>query len=66
MRGELGELVTPFPRHAIGRREWTVESPVAYVNVMIDALWHAGLRNIDMPVIPDKIWQALVEAGLAE
>ncbi len=44
----------------------TVESPVAYVNVMIDALWHAGLRNIDMPVIPDKIWQALVEAGLAE
>ena len=44
----------------------TVGSPAAYVNAVIDALWHAGVRNIDMPVSPDKVWQALAEAGLSE
>ena len=34
-------------------------SPAAYVNAVIDALAHAGVRNIDMPVTSDKVWQAL-------
>jgi carbon-monoxide dehydrogenase large subunit len=33
---------------------------------VIDALAHAGVRNIDMPLTPDKVWAALSEAGLAE
>ena len=41
-------------------------SPAAYVNAVIDALAHAGIRNIDMPLTSDKVWAALVEAGLAE
>jgi carbon-monoxide dehydrogenase large subunit len=36
------------------------------VNAVIDALSHAGVRNIDMPLSPDKVWLALDEAGLAE
>jgi carbon-monoxide dehydrogenase large subunit len=67
---DLGELVTPSPHHPIGAKgvgeSATVGSPAAYVNAVIDALWHAGVRNIDMPVTPDKVWQALSEAGLAE
>jgi carbon-monoxide dehydrogenase large subunit len=67
---ELGELVTPSPHHPIGAKgvgeSATVGSPAAYVNAVIDALWHAGVRNIDMPLSPDKVWQALAEAGLAE
>ena len=67
---DLGELVTPSPHHPIGAKgvgeSATVGSPAAYVNAVIDALWHAGVRNIDMPLTPDKVWQALAEAGLAE
>jgi aerobic carbon-monoxide dehydrogenase large subunit len=67
---ELGELVTPSPHHPIGAKgvgeSATVGSPAAYVNAVIDALWHAGVRNIDMPLSPDKVWQALADAGLAE
>ncbi len=67
---ELGETVTPSPHHPIGAKgvgeSATVGSPAAYVNAVIDALWHAGVRNIDMPVTSDKVWQALNEVGLAE
>jgi carbon-monoxide dehydrogenase large subunit len=67
---DLGEMVTPSPHHPIGAKgvgeSATVGSPAAYVNAVIDALWYAGVRNIDMPLSPDKVWQALAEAGLAE
>ena len=67
---ELGELVTPSPHHPIGAKgvgeSATVGSPAAYVNAVIDALWHAGVRNIDMPLTPDKVWAAMNEAGIAE
>ena len=67
---DLGELTTPSPHHPIGAKgvgeSATVGSPAAYVNAVIDALWHAGVRNIDMPLTSDKVWQALAETGLAE
>ena len=67
---ELGETVTPSPHHPIGAKgvgeSATVGSPAAYVNAVIDALAHVGVRNIDMPVTSDKVWQALAEVGLAE
>ncbi len=67
---ELGETVTPSPHHPIGAKgvgeSATVGSPAAYVNAVVDALAHAGVRNVDMPMTPDKVWEALNEAGLAE
>jgi carbon-monoxide dehydrogenase large subunit len=67
---ELGATETPSPHHPLGAKgvgeSATVGSPAAYVNAVIDALWHAGVRNIDMPLTPGKVWQALNEAGLAE
>ncbi len=67
---ELGEVVTPSPHHPLGAKgvgeSATVGSPAAYVNAVIDALWHAGVTNIDMPLTPDKVWAALNEVGLAE
>jgi aerobic carbon-monoxide dehydrogenase large subunit len=67
---ELHETVTPSPHHPIGAKgvgeSATVGSPAAYVNAVVDALAHAGVRNIDMPVTTDKVWHALHEAGLAE
>ncbi len=67
---DLFETVTPSPHHPIGAKgvgeSATVGSPAAYVNAVIDALAHAGVRNIDMPLGSDRVWQALAEAGLAE
>jgi hypothetical protein len=33
---------------------------------VIDALTHGGVWNIDMPMTPNKVWEALNEVGLAE
>jgi carbon-monoxide dehydrogenase large subunit len=67
---ELAETVTPSPHHPLGAKgvgeSATVGSPAAYVNAVIDALWHAGVHNIDMPLSSDKVWAALNEVGLAE
>ena len=67
---ETYETVTPSPHHPIGAKgigeSATVGSPAAFVNAVIDALGHLGIKNIDMPVTSDKIWTALKAAGAAE
>jgi carbon-monoxide dehydrogenase large subunit len=67
---ETYETVTPSPHHPIGAKgigeSATVGSPAAFVNAVIDAVGHLGIKNIDMPVTSDKIWTALKEAGAAE
>ena len=67
---ELYDTVTPSPHHPFGAKgvgeSATVGSPAAYVNAIVDALAHAGVRNLEMPVTPAKVWQALSEVGLAE
>ena len=66
-RFELLETVTPSPHHPIGAKgvgeSATVGSPAAFVNAVIDALAHLGVRNIDMPVLPDRVWEAIDSAG---
>ena len=46
--------VMPSPHHPIGAKgvgeSATVGSPAAYVNAVIDASRHLGVRNIDMPL----------------
>ena len=65
-RFELLETVTPSPHHPIGAKgvgeSATVGSPAAFVNAVIDALAHLGVRNIDMPVLPDRVWEAIDNA----
>ena len=66
-RFELLETVTPSPHHPIGAKgigeSATVGSPAAFVNAVIDAVAHLGVRNIDMPVLPDRVWEAIDSAG---
>src|SRR4051794_24199095 len=65
-RFELDETVTPSPHHPFGAKgvgeSATVGSPAAYVNAVIDAVWHLGVRNIDMPVTSAKVWEAIQAA----
>lgn len=67
---ELGETCTPSPHHPFGAKgvgeSATVGAPPAVVNAVVDALWHLGVRNIDIPITPWKIWQILKEKGAAE
>ena len=42
----------------------TVGSPAAYVNAVVDAMAHLGVRNLEMPVTSDKVWAALRGAGV--
>ena len=69
-RFELYETVTPSPHHPIGCKgvgeSATVGSPAAYVNAVVDALAYAGVRNIEMPLMPDRVWEAMAAAGIAE
>jgi aerobic carbon-monoxide dehydrogenase large subunit len=60
---ELGYTVTPSPHHPIGAKgigeSATVGSPPAVVNAVIDALAPLGVRHIDMPCTPARVWAAM-------
>jgi carbon-monoxide dehydrogenase large subunit len=66
-RFELLETCVPSPHHPIGAKgvgeSATVGSPAAYVNAVIDAIAHLGVRNIDMPLLPDRVWSAIRDAS---
>ena len=66
---EVGETVTPCPHHPQGAKgvgeSATVGAPAAVVNAVVDALWHLGVRNIDIPMTAPKVWQLLKEKGVA-
>jgi aerobic carbon-monoxide dehydrogenase large subunit len=41
----------------------TLAAPVAIANAVMDALSHVGVRHLDTPLTPDKIWRALQGQG---
>jgi len=41
----------------------TLAAPVAIANAVMDALSHVGVRHLDTPLTPEKIWHALQEQG---
>ena len=43
----------------------TLAAPVAIANAVMDALSSAGVKHIDTPLTPQKVWQALQDAGQA-
>jgi carbon-monoxide dehydrogenase large subunit len=60
---ELGATVTPSPHHPIGAKgvgeSATVGSPPAIMNAVIDALEPYGIRHMDMPASPARVWEAM-------
>jgi carbon-monoxide dehydrogenase large subunit len=67
---ELGKTITPSPHHPIGAKgvgeSPTVGAPPAIANAVVDALWHLGVRNIDIPITPPKVWKVLREHGVTD
>jgi carbon-monoxide dehydrogenase large subunit len=65
-----GKTVTPSPHHPLGAKgvaeSPTVGAPPAVANAVVDALSHLGVRHIDIPITPWKVYAILEEHGLAE
>jgi carbon-monoxide dehydrogenase large subunit len=63
---ELLHRQTPSPNNALGAKgigeAGTVGSTPAVQNAVIDALSHLGVRHIDLPLTPERVWRAIQEA----
>jgi carbon-monoxide dehydrogenase large subunit len=60
---ELEHTVTPCPHNPLGVKgcgeAGAIASPAAVVNAVIDALKPYGVKHIDMPLAPEKIWKVM-------
>jgi carbon-monoxide dehydrogenase large subunit len=67
---ETDKTVTPSPHHPLGAKgvgeSATVGAPPAIANAVVDALSHLGVKHIDIPITPEKVWNILREKGVAE
>ncbi|MGH6954604.1 MAG: xanthine dehydrogenase family protein molybdopterin-binding subunit, partial [Alphaproteobacteria bacterium] len=54
---------TPTPHNALGAKgageSGTAGAPGAVANAVVDALSHLGVRHIDMPLSPFRVWRAI-------
>ena len=59
-------LATPTDRNPLGAKGvgegGTIGAGPAVQNAVIDALSHLGVRHIDMPMSPDRVWRAIRDA----
>lgn len=66
---ELGSTETPSPTNALGVKgvgeTGTIASTPAVVNAVVDALSPLGIRHIDMPMTPEKVWRMMRSAEMA-
>jgi aerobic carbon-monoxide dehydrogenase large subunit len=53
--------VNPLGAKGIGE-SGTIGSTAAVMNAVIDAVSHLGVRHIDMPLTPERIWRAIKAA----
>ena len=63
---ELADSQTPTTYNPLGAKgigeAGTIGSTPAVQNAIIDAVAHLGVRHIDMPASPQRVWQALRSA----
>ena len=63
---ELAHTETPSPLNSIGAKgigeSATVGSTPAVQNAVVDALSHLGVRHLDMPCTPERVWRAIRDA----
>ncbi|MDA8373368.1 MAG: xanthine dehydrogenase family protein molybdopterin-binding subunit [Actinomycetota bacterium] len=64
---ETANTETPSPLNPLGAKgigeSATVGSTPAVQNAIVDALAHLGVRHIDMPATPERVWRAIQEGG---
>ncbi len=64
----LDHTVTPSPHNPLGVKgvgeAGTIGSTPAVVNAILDALAPLGVRHLDMPLTPQKIWSSIHRPGV--
>ena len=60
---ELVAMATATPRNPLGAKgvgeSGTIGSTPAVQSAVVDAVAHLGVRHIDMPTTPERVWQAI-------
>ena len=60
---ETAHTETPTPNNPLGAKgvgeSGTIGSAPAVWNAVLDALAQRGIRHLDMPCTPDRVWAAL-------
>jgi carbon-monoxide dehydrogenase large subunit len=60
---ELDHTVTPSPHNPLGVKgigeAGTIASTAAVANAVIDALEPFGVKHLDIPLTPEKVWRAM-------
>ena len=63
----LGSTITPTPANPLGVKgvgeAGTIGSTPAVANAVIDALAPLGVKHLDMPFTPEKVWRAIRDAA---
>jgi carbon-monoxide dehydrogenase large subunit len=66
---ELVDMATPTPMNPLGAKgigeAGTIGSTPAVHNAVVDAVSHLGVRHIDMPCTPMRVWRAIQQAQQA-
>jgi carbon-monoxide dehydrogenase large subunit len=64
---ELIAMATPTPVNALGAKgigeSGTIGSTPAVQSAVVDAVAHLGVRHIDMPATPQRVWRAITSAN---
>ena len=59
-------METPTPINALGAKgigeSGTIGSTPAVQSAVVDALAHLGVRHVDMPTSPERVWNVLKQA----
>jgi carbon-monoxide dehydrogenase large subunit len=63
---ELVTMETPTPKNELGAKgigeSGTIGATPAVQNAVVDALSHLGVRHVDMPATPERVWRAIQDA----
>ncbi len=63
---ELVRMETPTPHNPLGAKgigeSGTIGSTPAVQSAVVDALTHLGVRHVDMPATPERVWRAIAGA----
>jgi hypothetical protein len=64
---EVIHMETPTPRNPLGAKgigeSGTIGATPALQSAIVDAVAHLGIRHIDMPATPERMWRAITSVN---
>ena len=64
---QIGNVVTPCTHNPLGTKgcgeAGAIGSPPAVINAVLDALRERGVKDLDMPASPHRVWEAMQAAN---